>query len=90
MELWPDQGEDPYPYGGGINRRSIQTSSPYYDEDAKSEQDIIAVYTDTVTNPSFVGIDNIDGRPHKPLNIEISVMHGAMNMPKILFFSTIR
>lgn len=72
MELWPDQGEDPYPYGGGINRRSIQTSSPYYDEDAKSEQDIIAVYTDTVTNPSFVGIDNIDGRPHKPLNIEIS------------------
>jgi len=38
----------------------------------KSEQDIIAVYTDTVTNPSFVGIDNIDGRPHKPLNIEIS------------------
>jgi len=72
MELWPDQGEAPYPYGGGISRRSIQRSSPYYEEEAKSEQDIIAVYTDTVTNSSYVGIDNIDGRPHRPLNIEVT------------------
>jgi len=72
MELWPDQGEDEYPYGGGISRKSIQRGSPYFDEKAKSEQDIIAVYTDTVTNPSYVGIDNVDGRPHHPLNMEIT------------------
>lgn len=72
MELWPDQGEDEYPYGGGISRQSIQRTSPYYNEEAKSEQDIIAVYTDTVTNSSFVEIDGVDGRPHKPLDIEIT------------------
>jgi len=39
--------------------------------DAVSEQDFIAVYYDTVTNPSFVGADPFDG-PHVPLGIEIT------------------
>ncbi|UCD18403.1 MAG: hypothetical protein JSV44_05710 [Candidatus Zixiibacteriota bacterium] len=67
VEFWPDA----YPRGG-IKRRSIQPSSQFYSEDAVSEQDIIAFYTDTVTNPAFVGIDYRDGRPHVPLNIEVT------------------
>jgi len=65
IELWPGPFDR-------IKRRSMQTSSPFFEEDAKSEQDIIAVYTDTLTNPSYVAIDNTDGRPHIPLNVEIT------------------
>ncbi|MFH2037560.1 MAG: hypothetical protein ABIJ45_14260 [Candidatus Zixiibacteriota bacterium] len=65
LELWPN-GTD------GIERRSIQTNSPLYDIDAKSEQDIIAVYTDTLTNPEYVEIDQNENHPHIPLNIEIT------------------
>ncbi|MCX6827460.1 MAG: hypothetical protein NTV06_09410, partial [candidate division Zixibacteria bacterium] len=55
------------PYGA-IQRRSIIKG----DIDAISEQDLIAVYTDTLTNPSFLRIDPTDNRPHKPLNIEVT------------------
>ncbi|UCD94377.1 MAG: hypothetical protein JSU69_11545, partial [Candidatus Zixiibacteriota bacterium] len=72
IEFWPDPGELPPPAGGGIVRRSIQPSSFYYSDDAKSEQDIIAVYSDTLTDPGFVETDGVDGRPHMPLNIEIT------------------
>ncbi len=44
----------------------------FYADNAVSEEDVIAVYTDTVTKPSFVSIDPTDGRPHIPLNIEIT------------------
>ena len=67
QEFWPD----PAPRGE-IVRRSIQESNLFYDEEAVSEQDIIAVYTDTVTNPLYVSIDNTDGRTHVPLGIEIT------------------
>lgn len=63
-EMWPD----PLPRGE-IIRRSISDAD---DEEAISEQDFIAVYTDTVTNPTYTGIDQIDGRPHMPLNIEVT------------------
>ena len=66
-ELWPD----PYPLGE-ITRKSIETSSEYFDESAKSEQDVIAIYTDTVTSSQYVSIDQTDGRPHMPLSIEIT------------------
>jgi len=62
-EMWPD----PYPMGEIENHSIIDPE----DEEAVSEQDYIAVYTDTVTNPGFVSIDPTDGRPHRPLNIEI-------------------
>jgi len=67
LELWAD----PYPQGQ-IEHRSIQPSNQFYSDQAKSEQDIIAKYTDTVTNSSFVRSDQYDGRPHLPLNIEIT------------------
>jgi len=63
-EMWPD----PYPRGE-IVRRSISDPT---DTAAVSEQDFVAVYTDTVTNPSFVNADDFEGRPHRPLNIEVT------------------
>jgi len=63
-EMWAD----PYPQGDIISR-SISDAE---DEDAVSEQDFIAVYTDTLTNISYTGVDPVDGRPHIPLNIEVT------------------
>lgn len=67
IEFWPD----PAPRGE-IVRRSIQSTNPFYSRQAVSEQDIIAVYTDTLTDPGRVNVDATDGRPHIPLNIEVS------------------
>jgi len=64
VEFWPD----PYPRGE-IIARSISNDA---DIDAISEQDYIALYTDTVIDPGYVRIDQFDGRPHKPLNIEVT------------------
>jgi hypothetical protein len=61
--MWPD------PYPDTIHRFSISNPN---DELAVSEQDFIAHYTDTLTNPSYVQNDPIDGRRHVPLNIEIN------------------
>jgi len=62
-ELWPD----PEPRGRIIYRSLLDD-----DEEAKSEQDFIASYTDTLTNSQYVEIDPIDGRPHIPLGIEVT------------------
>ena len=60
-EFWPD----PYP-GGEIIDRSKDNP------EAVSDQDYIAIFTDTLTNPSYVYDDAFDGRPHIPLNLEIT------------------
>ncbi|MEE9554794.1 MAG: hypothetical protein V3W18_10895, partial [candidate division Zixibacteria bacterium] len=63
------------PPEGAIGVRSLRPSDayPYGDTaDAISEQDYIAVYTDTVTNPSVVNPDGNDQRAHLPLGIEIT------------------
>ncbi len=63
------------PPGGEIKVRSTRPSDvyPYGDNaGAKSEQDYIAVYTDTITIPSLVNPDPNDNRPHIPLGIEIT------------------
>ncbi len=67
IEFWPD----PAPKGQ-ISRSSIRTSDPNFSEFAKSELDINLIYTDTVTKPTLVTSDLTDGRPHIPLNIEIT------------------
>ncbi len=64
LEFWPDSR-------GAIERRSIQPSNRFFSEQAKSEQDIIAVYSDILTSPQYVQTDPTDGRPHIPLNIEV-------------------
>jgi hypothetical protein len=63
-ELWPD----PWPRG----KVEYHTISDPDDSLAVSEQDYIAIYTDTVTRPSLVEMDPFDNRPHIPLNIEIT------------------
>lgn len=63
------------PPGGAIKVRSTRPSEvyPYGDTTgAKSEQDFIAVYTDTTTISSLVNPDPNDGRAHIPLGIEIT------------------
>jgi hypothetical protein len=70
FEMYPS-----IPPGGDIKVRSTRPSDvyPYGDTTgAKSEQDYIAVYTDTVTTISLVSEDPNDGRKHIPLGIEIT------------------
>ena len=67
IEFYPDAGAD-----GAMIRRSSQPFSMHYSPEAISEEDIIAVYTDTFTNTSLVEIDPTDNRPHQPLNIEVT------------------
>ena len=62
-ELWPD----PLPRGA-IEYHTIMNNDP----EAISEQDYIAIYTDTVTNPQYIEMDTRDGRPHIPLGIEVT------------------
>jgi len=65
-EMWPDPITG-YADQGLVIRRSISNG----DSGAVSEQDVVCLYTDTLTSPSLVTIDPRDGRPHKPLNIEV-------------------
>ncbi len=67
-EMVPDEGEA----FGEIKFRSItDPTSPEF-EDAISEEDYIAQYTDTIiAGANDQSQDVIDGRPHQPLNIAI-------------------
>lgn len=71
-ELWPDVWPD-----GDIIYRSIFGPDA---ENAVSEQDFIAVYTDTLTDPAYVIDDPIDG-PHIPLNIKVTQRSYAWSGP---------
>jgi hypothetical protein len=53
-----------------IKKRSIIDPSKPEFEDAISEEDYIFTYTDTFT--SGVDVDYFGGRPHQPLNIEVT------------------
>jgi len=67
-ELYPDES----PFGDMIRRSTLDPESPEYNG-AISEQDYIAVYTDTFTSGvSGLCPDYMDGRPHMPLNIEVT------------------
>jgi len=66
-EMWPDAVPD-----GALVQKSSRKSSPYYDEDAVSEQDFYAKYADTLVNTSYVSIDPIENRRHIPIGIEIN------------------
>ena len=64
---------DPAPFGE-IRFRSTLSSNPLEKKDAISEEDYIAVYTDTFLTWewSLVGYDYFRNRPHVPINIEIT------------------
>lgn len=76
VEFWPDAGDE-----GQMIRRSSQPFSIYYSPDAISEEDIIAKFADTLTDPSFVDIDPIDNREHQPLNVEVTQRTFAWSYP---------
>jgi hypothetical protein len=51
--LYP--GDDPADHRNQLVERSTRPNSDYYDTLAVSEQDFIGIYSDTVTNPLYVG-----------------------------------
>ncbi len=70
-EFWPDGGSDESI--GAIVERTSRPNNPCYTPDAVSEQDIIAVYTDTSADIplSPEQRDPFDNRKHFPLGLQI-------------------
>jgi hypothetical protein len=68
-EMWPDKDPE-----GAIKEKSIRLTASCYSPDAISEQDIIAVYTDTCAKPPLCPgcPDPFDNRDHFPLNIQVT------------------
>jgi hypothetical protein len=68
-EMHPDEP----PLGNMIFRSNIDPAKPEY-QSSVSEQDYIAVYSDTFTGNSVPGLalDFISGRPHVPLWVEVT------------------
>jgi hypothetical protein len=77
-EFWPDS----FP-PGAITERSTIPETTCYSPDAISNQDIIAVYTDTSADIplSPQTQDPWDNRPHHPLNIKITQKSYSWNIP---------
>ncbi len=65
-ETWPCADPD-----CGLQKRSASPTSDFYDENAKSDLEYIAQYTDTLVDPGFTGTD-WDNRQHVPLHVEIT------------------
>lgn len=84
---------DEEPFGRIIYRSISDQSSPEF-EQAISEEDYIAVFTDTFTDGEYLGLDFFDQRPHKPLGIEVTQGSYGWSYPYaedfILFNLTIR
>jgi hypothetical protein len=76
VEFWPDEGES-----GNTIRRSTQPFSRYYSQEAVSEEDVIAVFTDTITDPTLAVMDPWDNRYHQPLNVEVRQKSYAWSYP---------
>jgi len=76
-EFFPDES----PFGDMEYHSIIDPAKPEF-VGAISEQDFIAVYTDTFTS-GVSGIDNdiVDGRPHQPLYIEVTQRSFAWSYP---------
>ncbi len=68
-EMWPPTCG--FPQNGGIKRLSISDPEDVV-AGALSEQDYIAIYSDTLTDSRYVINDGYDGRPHHPLNIAVT------------------
>ncbi|MDH4157961.1 MAG: hypothetical protein OEW00_11875, partial [candidate division Zixibacteria bacterium] len=66
-EFWPDVG----PFGD-FRYKSIDLRSPFYDPEARSEDDIICEYADTITDVNVIQMDPFDNRPHRPLHVKVT------------------
>jgi hypothetical protein len=56
----------------GIIERTTRPGTACSDSNAISEQDLIAVYTDTLVSGAYTGQDPFDQRDHRPLGIQVS------------------
>ncbi len=65
-EMYPETIEN----GGIIRELTNRPGNPNFSEDAVSEQDFIAEYTDTLTDQAYVSPDPFTG-PHVPLGLKI-------------------
>ncbi len=65
-EWWPL----PCPDGQIRYRSSTDRCSPEFDSSV-SQQDFIAVYTDTITDEDLTGFDDFTGKLHHPIRIEV-------------------
>jgi hypothetical protein len=54
-----------------------------FDSSAVSDQDLIATYSDYSLQPSQLSVDPIDGRPHKPIGIEVTQRSYAWSLGNI-------
>ncbi len=77
QEFYPDEA----PFGNMIYRSITDPSRPEF-ENAISEQDYIAVYTDTFTS-GVAGLtnDEVDNTPHQPLHVEVTQRSFAWSYP---------
>jgi hypothetical protein len=77
-ELWPDKEPE-----GAIVEKSVRPSADCYSPDAISDQDVIAVYTDTSEEIplSPQQQDPFDNRPHHPLDVRITQESHSWNIP---------
>ena len=66
FEMWADASPR-----GNMIKRTIRKSDPEYSPDAVSEADYIAVYSDTLTDASYVATNPEEGRAHAPIGVEI-------------------
>jgi hypothetical protein len=65
-EFWPSY----YPDGDIVYRSSKDPEAPEFDSSV-SQQDFIAAFADTLTDPFYTGYDYFSGRTHLPLGIKI-------------------
>ena len=70
LEFWPAPEASQLAHDEQFRERSINDTgaSAFF---ANSEQDLTCVYYDTLTNPLFVSPDELDTRPHRPLNLKV-------------------
>ena len=75
-EMFPDQA----PFGNMIRRSILNPLAPEY-AGAVSEQDFVCVYTDTFTSGVAGLANDYFGRPHIPLNVEVTQRSFAWSYP---------
>ncbi len=70
IEFWPASQESQLASNEGFDVRSILDTGSL-GESASSEQDISFIYYDTLVESFFTGTDELENRPHIPLNLKI-------------------
>ena len=65
-EFWPL----PYPEGDIKHWSTLDRYAPEYDS-AVSQQDFVAIYSDTIDDVAITGYDYFTGRLHRPLKVEV-------------------